>query len=158
MKEHNPSVFLELNLPKADLKLRQTERGTEIYDILRKKWLLITPEEWVRQNFTSYLVNQLCYPAGRMANEIQISLNGTSKRCDTVVYNEQLQPVMIIEYKEPGVPITQKVFEQIARYNIVLQVKHLIVSNGLRHYYCEVDTRTNRYKFIAKMPSYEEIN
>lgn len=154
-KPTNPMT--ELNLPPADLNLRMTERGIEVHDPLRKKWLLLTPEEWVRQHFTSYLIAYKGYPAGLMANEVSITLNGTSRRCDTVIYDRQLKPVAIVEYKEPGIAITQNVFEQIARYNIVLRVKYLIVSNGLSHYCCEVDALNNRYKFIQTIPCYTDI-
>ena len=158
MSTSEPSnPMTELCLPPADLKLRQAERGLEVYDRLRKKWLMLTPEEWVRQHFTSYLITYKSYPAGLMANEVSITLNNTSRRCDTVVYNRQLKPIAIVEYKEPGVAITQNVFEQIARYNIVLKVKYLIVSNGLRHYCCEVDALNNRYKFIQEIPCYSDI-
>lgn len=153
-----PTPFHPLNLPAANLRLRQTARGIEIYDQLRQKWIILTPEEWVRQNFTSFLIEHRGFSAGLMANEISISLNGTTKRCDTVVYNRELQPIAIVEYKEPKVTLTQKVFEQIARYNIVLQVKYLIVSNGLKHYCCEVDHLNNRYKFLQEIPVYQDIN
>lgn len=151
----NPIV--RLNLPPADLDLRRTERGVEVYDRLRKKWLLLTPEEWVRQQFTSYLINHKGYVAGFIANEVSITLNGTSRRCDTVIYDHRLHPLVIVEYKEPGIAITQNVFDQIARYNIVLQVKYLIVSNGLKHYCCEVDSLNNRCKFIQDIPTYQDI-
>lgn len=149
--------FTRLNLPTADLRMRQSERGIEVYDNLRKKWLLLTPEEWVRQNFTSFLINHKGYSPHLMANEIAISLNGTIKRCDTVVYSNRLKPLVIVEYKQPDIPITQKVFEQIARYNIVLQVKFLIVSNGLLHYCCEVDSLNNRFRFLSEIPDYKDI-
>lgn len=155
--DNHTSPITKLNLPPADLKLRHSDRGVEVYDTLRKKWLLLTPEEWVRQYFTSYLINHKGYPAGLMANEIAISLNGTTKRCDTVIYDRHLQPVAIVEYKEPGITITQTVFEQIARYNIVLRVKYLIVSNGVKHYCCETDALNNRYKFIREIPCYDDI-
>ena len=157
-KSGSPYPFTQLNLPPANLRMRQTARGVEIYDQLRKKWLLITPEEWVRQNFISFLINHRGYSAGLMANEMSISLNGTTKRCDTVIYNRELSPLAIVEYKEPSVTLTQKVFEQIARYNIVLKVKYLIVSNGLKHYCCEVDMLNNHYRFLSDIPMYEDIN
>lgn len=123
-----------LNLPPAELRLRHSGRGDEVFDPLRGKWLLLTPEEWVRQHFTSFLRSSLGYPAGLMANEIAVSLNGTSKRCDTVVHDREGRPLMIVEYKAPHIPITQEVFNQIARYSLVLRVRYLTVSNGLHHY------------------------
>lgn len=159
MKETaRPSSPLQaLNLPPATLRLRHGEKGDEIHDPLRGKWLVLTPEEWVRQNFTSWLIESFGYPAGLMANEIAVTLNGTSKRCDTVVYNRAARPIMIVEYKAPHIAITQKVFEQIARYNIVLKVKYLIVSNGLHHYCCVLDETSGRYKFLKEIPHYDSL-
>lgn len=146
-----------LNLPTAPVRLRHGKRGDEIFDPLRGKWLVLTPEEWVRQNFTAWIISSFGYPAGLMANEIALNLNGTSKRCDTVVYNRAAQPIMIIEYKAPHVPITQAVFEQIARYNIVLKVRYLIVSNGLHHYCCILDSESGKYKFLKEIPTYDSL-
>lgn len=156
MKEKNvPSSAIQpLNLPPAQLRLRRGAKGEEIYDPLRGKWLVLTPEEWVRQNFTAWLVTDFGYPAGLMANEIAVNLNGTSKRCDTVVYDRGARPIMIVEYKAPHIAITQKVFEQIARYNIVLKVKYLTVSNGLHHYCCELDGESGAYRFLREIPEY----
>ncbi|MCM1138795.1 MAG: type I restriction enzyme HsdR N-terminal domain-containing protein [Duncaniella sp.] len=151
------SPFVHLNLPPADLRIRQSDRGIEVYDRLREKWLLLTPEEWVRQNFTSFLINHRGYSSNLMTNEISISLNGTSKRCDTVIYDHELKPLVLVEYKEPNIPITQKVFEQIARYNIVLRVRYLMVSNGLKHYCCEVDSLNNQFRFLTEIPEYIDI-
>jgi hypothetical protein len=92
-----------------------------------------------------------------MANEVQLKLNGMSRRCDTVVYDRTLRPRVIIEYKAPTVNITQKVFDQICRYNIVLQVDYLIVSNGITHYCCKVDYNTRSYSFLKEIPIYTEI-
>lgn len=153
----HPSAIRPLNLPPAQLKLKLTERGEEVFDPLRKKWVILTPEEWVRQNFTAYLNSNFDYPAGLMANEIAVSLNGTSKRCDTVVYDRNARPIMIIEYKAPSIQLTQTVFEQIARYNIVLNVKYLIVSNGLHHYCCMADSESGKYKFLREIPSYDSL-
>jgi hypothetical protein len=159
MKEQaKPSSAIQaLNLPPAQLRLRHGEKGDEIFDPLRGKWLVLTPEEWVRQNFISWLISDFGYPAGLMANETAINLNGTSKRCDTVVYSHAAKPIMIVEYKAPHVAITQKVFEQIARYNIVLRVKYLTVSNGLHHYCCMLDEESGRYRFLKEIPAYEAL-
>ena len=122
-----------LNLPEADVKLRPSRRGIEIYDPLRRRWLLLQPEEWVRQQFTAFLISHLGVPASRMANEVTVRLNDTVKRCDTVVYDPQLRPLCIVEYKAPNVALSAHTVEQIARYNLVLGVGWLIISNGLRH-------------------------
>lgn len=143
-----------LNLPPGDVKMRKTSRGDEIFDPLRRKWLLLTPEEWVRQHFTAYLRTHLSYPRSLMSNEVAIQLNGTLKRCDTVVFDHSAKPLMIIEYKAPAIEITQEVFDQIARYSLVLQVKYLTVSNGLHHYCCKLHPDTGKYTFLKDIPPY----
>ena len=155
---NDDNAICALNLPPGDVRLRHTARGNEIYDPLRKKWLLLTQEEWVRQHFTTYMQTRLSYPASLMANEIAIKLNNTTKRCDTVVYDRNGQPILIVEYKAPSIPLTQDVFNQIARYSIALRVKYLVVSNGLRHYCCALDTETRRYRFLQAIPSYNELS
>ena len=146
-----------LNLPIADVRLRHGNRGDEIFDPLRKKWLLITPEEWVRKDFSGQLGTSLGYPAGLMANEVSINLNGTSKRCDTVVYDTALHPKMIVEYKAPTIAITRQVFEQIGRYNLVLGVEYLTVSNGLSHFCCKVDNESHKFSFLKEIPPYSML-
>lgn len=154
----NPIV--PLNLPAAALSLRQGPRGAEVYDTLRRKWLMLTPEEWVRQNFVHYLHTECGYPMSMMANEVAIRLNDTLKRCDTVVYSPALRPMAIVEYKAPDVQLTREVFEQIIRYNIVLDVDHLIISNGLCHYCCRVsrDGARPKVEFLDRIPEYGELS
>ena len=149
----------ELNLPQASLSLKQDEQGrTVVFDPLRKKWLVLTPEEWVRQNFTSFLIGQFGYPASMIANEVSLSLNNMQRRCDTVVYNRTgIEPLVIVEYKAPSITVSAKTFDQIARYNMVLKVKCLIVSNGIHHYCCLPDYTNLTYKFVPKIPTYEEL-
>ena len=101
--------------------------------MLRKRYVALTPAEWVSQHFVHYLTDNKGYPKGLLANEIQLDLNGTKKRCDTVLYNKDLSAKLIVEYKAPHIEITQTVFDQITRYNMVLKVDYLIVSNGLNH-------------------------
>lgn len=149
--------MLQLNLPSAALKITKKENRDYVFDSLRKKYVALTPEEWVRQNFVNYLINHKNYPIGLLANEVQISLNSTRKRCDTVLYNRDLTAKMIIEYKAPSVNITQEVFNQITRYNIVLRVDYLIVTNGINHYCCKVDYRNNSYYFLRDIPEYSEL-
>ena len=120
--------MLELNLPSFDINVKKIGGKLSILDPLRRKFVALTPEEWVRQHFVNFLLREKGYPAALIANEIQIDLNKLKKRCDSVVYNRDLSPLMIIEYKAPDVEITQQVFDQIVRYNIVLKVKYLIVS------------------------------
>lgn len=155
MNKDNTSYAL--NLPFFDVKLRETSNGLEIFDVLRKKYITLTPEEWVRQHFVHYLINEKKYPTSLMANEIAIKLNSLNKRCDTVVYDRELNPVVICEYKNPSIDITQEVFDQIVRYNITLKVKFLIVSNGITHYCCKMDYDRQSYEYLNEIPSYSEI-
>ena len=146
-----------LNLPKTDLRIIIKDDKQHVFDILRRKYVVLTPEEWVRQQFVHYLILHKGYPAECIGNEVSITLNGTKKRCDSVVYGCNAQPTMILEYKAPQIEITQHVFEQISRYNIKLRVKWLIVSNGLQHYCCQIDYENSTYQFIEDIPTYEVI-
>ena len=146
-----------LNLPKTELKLTTEAGKPHVFDILRRKYVALTPEEWVRQQFVHFLIGQKGYPAECIGNEVSITLNGTKKRCDSVVYGGQAEPLMLIEYKAPTVDITQQVFEQIGRYNIRLRVKWLIVSNGLQHYCCRIDYEQGTYQFVEDIPTFEDI-
>lgn len=149
--------MLELNLPQFDKKITKKDNKAFILDVIRRQYVALTPEEWVRQHFIHFLIGHKNYPQYLMANEVQLKLNGMSRRCDTVVYDRTLRPRVIIEYKAPTVNITQKVFDQICRYNIVLQVDYLIVSNGITHYCCKVDYNTRSYSFLKEIPIYTEI-
>lgn len=126
-----------------------------IYDPLRRKLVARTPEEEVRQWFVTYLINQMGYPAALVANEVSIIHNGLNRRCDTVVYDNHLQPVGIVEYKAPCIPLTPKVFDQIVRYNMVLGVKALIVTNSKQIFACKI--QDNCYTFLPTVPRYEEL-
>lgn len=131
---------------------------TRVYCPLRRRFVALTPEEWVRQQFVAHLTADLGYPSPLLANEVAITLNATSRRCDTVLYSPQgLRPQMIVEYKAPHIRITQKVFDQIVRYNSVLRVPYLIVSNGLTHYCCHIDYTTPRVTFLPTIPPYSEL-
>lgn len=147
----------ELNLPTFDAKVLIEDGKRKILDPLRRKYVALTPEEWVRQHFVNYLILHKGYPVGLLANELAIALNGTTKRCDTVLFDRNGHPLMIIEYKAPSIKITKKVFDQIARYNIVLKVKYLIVSNGNEHYCCKVDYQANKCIFLQGIPDYSML-
>ena len=147
----------QLNLPIAELKIRKQNGKNYIFDRLRKQWVRLTPEEFVRQQFVSFLIEHKGYPSGRMANEIEIVLGNVKKRCDTVLYDNYLHPLMIIEYKAPSVAISQKTFDQIAHYNLALQVPWLIVSNGIRHFCCRLDKEKKEYAFINEIPEHGRI-
>lgn len=146
-----------LNLPPAPLRLRRDPDGeVRVHDPLRRRWIVLTPEEWVRQHFVAYLQSALGYPAAMMANEVGLRLNGTQRRCDTVVYaRDGLRVLAVVEYKRPSVEITSAVFDQIARYNSVLGAPCLIVSNGLRHFCCRF--RGDGYDFLTGLPSYTSL-
>lgn len=149
-------MFDSLNLPSFDIKLERRPDGeVYVFDNLRRKWLVLTPEEWVRQHFVNYLINRLGYPASFMANEVGLKLNGTRRRCDTVIYSRDLRPVCIVEYKRTTVEITRHVFDQIARYNSVLGAVFLIVSNGLKHYCCRFEG--DGYVFMPQLPTAEQL-
>lgn len=146
-----------LNLPEFDANIIVKDGKNMIFDILRKRYVIITPEEWVRQHFIHYLINNKHYPQTFLADEVGLQLNGTKKRCDTVLYDKRLIPQMIIEYKAPHINIAQKVFDQIARYNIVMKVDYLIVSNGMMHYCCKMNYQEQTYSFLKDIPNYEEL-
>jgi hypothetical protein len=146
--------MLSLNLPFYSPKVSQKNGKRFIFDPLRQKNVVLTPEEWVRQHFVNYLITERNYPIELLANEVTISFNHLSRRCDTVVYDCYLKPLAIIEYKAPSVPVTQAVFEQIARYNISLRVGFLLVSNGLTHYCCRIDYEKVTYSYFTDIPEY----
>ena len=147
----------QLNLPTYQPKVQKIGSEVKIFDILRRKYVALTPEEWVRQHFVHFLIDYKGYSATLMANEVEVSLNGINKRCDSVLYSKELIPRMIIEYKRPDVKITQKVFDQICRYNMVLRVEYLIVSNGIDHYCCKIDYEKQGYVFLEDIPNYSEL-
>ena len=149
--------MLPLNLPAFEVKIKDEGTKKQIFDVIRRKYVTLTPEEWVRQHFVHYLIEHLGYPQDLLANEVEVTLNGTSKRCDTVLFDRYLQARMIVEYKANDVLITQKVFNQIMRYNMVLRVEYLVVSNGIDHYCCKMDYLNNSYQFLQNIPKYSEI-
>jgi len=149
--------MFDLNLPAYDYKIRSVNGKNEIYDFLRHKFVALTPEEWVRQHFTHFLINEKHYPAGRTVLEASISYNGRKKRCDAVVYSDSLQPLVIIEYKASDVEITQKVFDQISAYNFALRVNYMIVSNGMNHFCCRMDYENHQVIFMPDIPDYDQL-
>ena len=144
----------ELNLPAYDVKLRGTREKPEIFDFLRRRYVALTPEEWVRQHFTHWLVEHKGYPKGLLGNEIELRCGEKRLRCDSILYNKVAQPQMIIEYKAPTVPVTQRVFNQISVYNLLLHVDYLVVSNGFQYYCCHMDYEHQTYSFLQEIPEY----
>lgn len=129
----------------------------EVYDPLRRRWLVLTPEERVRQAFVCRLLSECHVPVSRIANEVAINLNGVTRRCDTVIYADDLSPVAIVEYKAPGVRVSRKAFEQIVSYNMVFHVGHLILSDGLSDYAFRVDYEAHRCIPLDHLPTYAEL-
>lgn len=149
--------MLSLNLPTFAAKVKEKDGKHVIFDPVRRKFVALTPEEWVRQHFVNYLISDKGYPKELLANEVPLKLNGTSKRCDTVAYNRFLTPLMIVEYKAPHIEITSSVFDQIVRYNMVLHVHYLAVSNGISHFCCKIDYENLTYSFLEGIPEYDVL-
>ena len=149
--------MLALNLPKTELKVISKDGKQQVFDVLRRRFVVLTPEEWVRQQFVHFLIRHKGYPAECIGNEVSITLGATKKRCDTVIYGNHAEPLMVIEYKSPNVEITQKVFEQICRYNIKMKVEWLVVSNGLQHYCTRIDYENGTYQFVEDIPAFTSI-
>ena len=148
---------MEINLPSFEIKLRRVDGKQEIFDFLRRRYVVLTPEEWVRQHFVHYLVEHLGYPKGLLANELELRVGQKRLRCDSVLYDTSLHPQMIMEYKAPHIAVTQRVFNQISVYNQLLHVDYLVVSNGLHHYCCRMDYGRGSYTFLPAIPRYEEL-
>ena len=143
-----------LSLPIYNLKMKIVDEKTHIFDVVRKKYLLLNPEEWVRQNFIHYLNKEKNYPLGLMGVEKMVKYNNLKTRADIVLYNIEGNPNIIVECKAPNVKITQDTFNQIAKYNSQLKVKYLIVTNGMKHYCCKMDYETNEITFLEEIPIY----
>ena len=148
---------MEINLPPYDIKLREKDGHRQIFDFLRRRYVTLTPEEWVRQHFTHWLVEHKGYPKGLLGNEIALKCGDKTLRCDSILYNKDAQPQMIIEYKAPTVPLTQRVFNQISVYNLLLHVDYLVVSNGLQHYCCRMDYERQTFAFMQDIPDYDAL-
>jgi hypothetical protein len=146
-----------LALPPHPFKLTDQNGQLFIFDEIRKKQIMLTPEEWVRQHFVQYLINNKGYPKTLIKLEGGLKVHGMQKRSDVVVFNPQGQKILLVECKAPDVVISQKVFDQIARYNITHKVKLLAVTNGLQHYYCTIDFENNAYQFLAQLPAYSSF-
>ena len=144
----------ELNLPKYEPNVTEKDGKQMIFDFLRRKFVALTPEEWVRQHFTHFLVEQKGYPKGLLVNETQLKIGDKLLRCDTVLYDKAMAPQMIIEYKAPHIQIQQKTFDQIAAYNLLLHADFLVISNGLQHYCCQMDYERRSYRFLTEIPDY----
>ena len=149
--------MFRLNLPQYEIKISEKDGKRMIFDFLRRKYVALTPEEWVRQHFVHFLIEHKGYPKGLIGNEIELQIGAKRLRCDSILYNKMAQPQMIIEYKAPTIPIQQKVFQQITTYNLLLKVDYLIVSNGIQHYCCKMDYDNQKCLFLEDIPEYEKL-
>jgi hypothetical protein len=147
-----------LNLPTYSFKLKFEGGRNLIYDEIRRKYVVLTPEEWVRQNFIRYLISEKSYPAALIALEKQFEYNRMEKRSDILVYNRRGIPVLMVECKAPGIKVNQNVFDQIALYNLTFNVPYLIVTNGINHYCCKYLKEPGRYQFLEEIPDYQVLN
>jgi len=145
---------IALNLPSFEYQLKNSENKTFIFDVIRKKYIQLTPEEWVRQHFVHLLINQKAYPKSLISIEKQLTINKLKKRTDIVVYNNLGLPHLIVECKAPSIKINQTVFDQIARYNLNLQARYLVLTNGLQHFFAEFDLQKQGVTFIDDIPKY----
>lgn len=146
-----------LNLPNFDYKVKSTNGGLQIFDMIRRKYVALTPEEWVRQHIINCLTTTLNFPQSLLSVEKTIKVNALSKRYDIVAYSNSAQPILLVECKAPDISISQKSFDQVFRYNLTLKVSHLIVTNGIQHYCGKIDFEKNKFEFLKEFPNYNEI-
>lgn len=142
----------ELNFPKYSFRFKSSENKLSVFDEIRKKFVLLTAEEWVRQHVVQFLLQHKNYPKSLINVEKVIKVNDLVKRYDLVVYNPDGSIFLLVECKAPNVKITQETFNQIARYNLVLKAEHLMVTNGLNHYFCQMDFKEQKYVFLEDLP------
>ncbi len=148
----------KLNFPTYSFRFKNSENKTYIFDIIRKKFLVLTPEEWVRQHVLQFFINHHKYPVSFINVEKLVKVNGTTKRYDIVVYRNDGSIFLLVECKAPEIGITQQTFDQIARYNLVLNASYLMVTNGINHYFCQMDFQNEKYLFLTDLPKFEIPN
>ena len=153
-----PTTFEKLNLPELNYKLKQKDEQYEIFDLIRKKYVLLTPEEWVRQHFVNYLINHQHYPKSMIQVEREIIYNNLSKRFDVVVYDQMGEPFMLVECKAASVKLSQETFAQAATYNLNLKSNYLVISNGKQHFCCKIEHKLKKYDFVSQLPAYPKAN
>lgn len=144
-----------LNLPAIDCNIRKNGANVEIFDIIRKKYIVLTPEEWVRQHFIHYLIKHLNYPKSLFKVESGLSYNKLTKRSDILIFNNQLEPFLLVECKSPDVTLNQKGLDQVSVYNSQLKAKYLVLTNGIKHFCCAFDLENGRYNFLDEIPLYK---
>lgn len=146
-----------LSLPAYEFRTRIHDGRTQIYDAVRRKYVRLTPEEWVRQHLVRFMLRERGVPAGLVAVEHAFTYQGMTRRADVVVHDRQGQPLLMAECKAPGVPVTQDTFDQVARYNKVVRAPYLVVTNGRLHYCCRIDHAEGRYHFEDGLPRYDDL-
>lgn len=147
--------MIDLNFPKYNFRFKNRQNKIAVFDELRKKFIILTPEEWVRQHCTQFLMIEKEFPKSLINVEKQLKLGKLIKRYDVVVYNSDGSIHLIVECKAPHIKITQNVFDQIAQYNMTLNAEYLMVTNGLSHYYCKMNYEAGEYEFLQEIPTYK---
>lgn len=147
----------DLNFPKFEYRLKSTENKVSIFDVIRKKFIILQPEEWVRQHCVHFLINEKKFPKSLINVEKELTINGLKKRYDIVVFNPDGRIHLMVECKSYNITIDQSTFDQIARYNLQLDATYLMVTNGINHYYCEMDMQAERYVFLKDIPDYTSV-
>lgn len=147
----------KLNLPEYEFRLRQQQGKQQIFDVIRKKFVALTPEEWVRQNLIAFFIQHQKYSPGLIAVEMPVKVNGLNQRADIVVYNRKGLTAMIVECKAPSVAVTKAVFDQAARYNMQLRVEYMMVSNGLQHFCARLNNDKGGYQMLQHVPEAVEV-
>ncbi|MEM9679722.1 MAG: type I restriction enzyme HsdR N-terminal domain-containing protein [Bacteroidota bacterium] len=145
----------DLNFPTFDYRLKNTENKVSIFDVVRKKFVRLQPEEWVRQHCIHYLINNKYYPISHINVEKELKINTLKKRYDIVIFKPDGSILLVVECKAPQVAIDQSTFDQIARYNMTLNADYLMVTNGINHYYCRMDLEAQHYHFLKELPEYK---
>ncbi len=148
---------MQVQFGKYDFTITEVEGQSFIFDVIRKKNVVLTPEEWVRQHIVHYLISQYAFPKSLISLEKKLTLNELTKRTDIVLYNHTGQPLLIVECKAPEVKIAQSTFDQIARYNLTLRVPYLWVTNGKTNFLCKVDLDSGSINFLEKLPDLENL-
>jgi len=143
-----------LNFPTYSFRLKNSENNTHIFDVIRKKFVVLQPEEWVRQHCVQYLIQEKNYPISLINVEKVVLINGLEKRYDIVVFNPDGSLAVVVECKAPKVKISQSVFDQIAQYNLTLKANYLMVTNGLNHYFCTMNHHLKSFEFLETLPTY----
>lgn len=148
---------MQLNFPAYPLKLRSAQDKQEVWDVVRKLWVVLTPEEWVRQHTIHYLHIECGCPLGLVSVEKGLRVNGMFRRSDVVVYNRLGNAILLVECKAPEVKIEPSVFDQAARYNLQLLVPYLLITNGVNHYCCKIDHSSGTIAYLKNLPMFEEM-